>query len=40
MVSGGLACVAGVPLIAMAFPGLASYDGDVAAPVGAVLAEA
>ena len=40
VVSGGLACVAGVPLIAMAFPGLARYDGDIAAPVGAVLAEA
>ena len=40
VVSGGLACVAGVPLIAMAFPGLARYDGDIAAPAGAVLAEA
>jgi len=40
VVSGGLACVAGVPLIALAFPGLARYDGDVAAPTSAVLAEA
>ena len=33
VVSGGLACVAGVPLIAMLFPGLARYDGDLAAPI-------
>ena len=28
VVSGGLACVLGVGLVALAFPGLAAYDGD------------
>jgi MFS family permease len=28
VVSGGVACVAGVGLVALAFPGLAAYDGD------------
>jgi hypothetical protein len=28
VVSGGLACLAGVALIAVAFPELAGYDGD------------
>jgi hypothetical protein len=28
VVSGGLACVAGVGLILVAFPELAAYDGD------------
>jgi MFS family permease len=28
VISGGLACVAGVALIVLAFPGLARYDGD------------
>lgn len=40
VVSGGLACIAGVPLVAMLFPALARYDGDVAAPTTAPLAEA
>jgi MFS-type transporter involved in bile tolerance (Atg22 family) len=30
--SGGLACVAGVGLIVLAFPALAAYDGDRLAP--------
>ncbi len=34
VVSGGVACVASVVVIAAAFPALAAYDGDVAAPVG------
>jgi MFS family permease len=33
VVSGGLACVVSVGLVAIALPGLAAYDGDVAAPV-------
>jgi len=28
VVSGGVACAAGVGLVALAFPGLAAYDGD------------
>jgi MFS family permease len=35
VVSGGVACVASVLLVAVAFPALAAYDGDVAAPVDA-----
>ena len=31
-VSGGLACVAGVGVIVLAFPALAAYDGDRFAP--------
>ena len=31
VVSGGLACVAGVGLVVAAFPALAAYDGDVVA---------
>ena len=34
VVSGGIACVASVLVIAAAFPELVGYDGDVAAPVG------
>ncbi len=33
VVSGGLACIASVGLVALFLPGLAAYDGDVAAPV-------
>jgi MFS family permease len=33
VVSGGLACVASAVLVAFALPGLAAYDGDIAAPV-------
>lgn len=33
VVSGGLACIASAALVAVALPGLARYDGDVAAPV-------
>jgi MFS family permease len=33
VVSGGLACLASVALVAFALPGLAAYDGDMAAPV-------
>jgi hypothetical protein len=33
VVSGGLACIASVGLVAVALPGLAKYDGDKAAPV-------
>jgi MFS family permease len=32
VVSGGLACVASVAVVAVLFPKLATYDGDVAAP--------
>jgi hypothetical protein len=32
--TGGLACVAGVGLIVLAFPALAAYDGDRLAPTG------
>jgi MFS family permease len=33
VVSGGLACIASVAVVAIALPGLARYDGDKAAPV-------
>jgi MFS family permease len=33
VVSGGLACIASVGVVAFALPGLAAYDGDIAAPV-------
>jgi MFS family permease len=33
VVSGGLMCVVSAALVAVALPGLAAYDGDVAAPV-------
>jgi MFS family permease len=32
--SGGVACMVSVGLVALFLPGLAAYDGDVAAPVG------
>jgi hypothetical protein len=32
VVSGGLACIASVVVVAVVFPQLATYDGDVAAP--------
>jgi MFS family permease len=35
VVSGGLACVASVGVVAILFPDLAAYDGNVAAPVSA-----
>jgi MFS family permease len=35
VVSGGLACVASVAVVAVMFPQLAAYDGSVAAPVAA-----
>jgi MFS family permease len=35
VVSGGLACVASVGVVALLFPELAKYDGDVAAPTAA-----
>ena len=38
VVSGGLACLASVALVAAAFPELAAYDGDVVAPVEPVAA--
>jgi hypothetical protein len=34
VVSGGLACVASVAVVALLWPDLARYDGDTAAPVG------
>jgi len=34
VVSGGLACVASVALVAAMFPALAAYDGDAVAPIG------
>jgi MFS family permease len=34
VVSGGLACIASVAIVALMFPGLARYDGNKAAPVG------
>ena len=37
--SGGLACVAGVGLIVLAFPALAAYDGDRLASLGGAPAE-
>jgi MFS family permease len=37
VVSGGLACVAGVALIAVAFPQLVGYDGDRVMRVGAAV---
>jgi MFS family permease len=33
VVSGGLMCVVSAALVAVALPGLAAYDGDIAAPV-------
>jgi hypothetical protein len=33
VVSGGLACIVSAGLVAVALPGLAKYDGDIAAPV-------
>jgi hypothetical protein len=33
VVSGGLACIASVAIVALTLPGLAAYDGDIAAPV-------
>jgi MFS family permease len=33
VVSGGLACIASVGIVALTLPGLAAYDGDIAAPV-------
>jgi hypothetical protein len=35
VVSGGLACIASVGVVALLFPDLARYDGDVAAPIAA-----
>jgi hypothetical protein len=35
VVSGGFACVASVVAVAVLFPQLATYDGDVAAPTTA-----
>lgn len=33
VVSGGLACIGSVAVVALMLPGLAAYDGDIAAPV-------
>jgi hypothetical protein len=40
VVSGGLACLAGVALIVIAFPELASYDGDAVTAAGAAASTA